>query len=227
MPGASFASTQRDIDRAIQLAPESVTVYQLEIPLNTPLYRSMLEDELAPDNASWAGKRESLHFCFARLEEAGYAVRSAYASVRDPIKHLFVYQDEQYRGADLLGLGLASFSYIDGMHFQNRTSLAKYAEDIRRGERPIERAYMLNDEERMIREFILQLKLGSIESSYFRNKFGVDIVDRFAQPIEHLRQHGWLTYDDCGVRLTRDGLLQVDRLIPMFYLPKHKNLRYS
>ena len=35
--------------------------------------------------------------------------------------------------------------------------------------------YELNDEERMIREFILQLKLGYVPRSYFQDKFGVNV----------------------------------------------------
>ena len=37
--------------------------------------------------------------------------------LRDPERHRFVYQDAQYRGNDLLGIGVSSFSYLDGTTF--------------------------------------------------------------------------------------------------------------
>ena len=91
------------------MAPESVTIYQLEIPHNTPLYRA-LRNGTGEAPASWKVKRERLKEGFARLEAAGYTLRSAYTAVRDPARHHFIYQDEQYRGADLLGLGASAFS---------------------------------------------------------------------------------------------------------------------
>ena len=48
----------------------------------------------------------------------------------------------------------------------------------RRGELPLGRAYRPTDEERMIRELVLQLKRGSIRPAYFADKYGVDIARR-------------------------------------------------
>src|SRR5690606_40692494 len=42
------------------------------------------------------------------------------------------------------------------------------------GRMPVKRALKTTEEERMIREFILQMKLGRVKASYFRDKFGVD-----------------------------------------------------
>jgi oxygen-independent coproporphyrinogen-3 oxidase len=101
------------------------------------------------------------------LEAAGYTVRSAYAAVRDPVRHRFVYQDAQYHGADLLGIGASAFSYLAGTHHQNQTDFDAYVETVSNGEFPILRAHALSAEERLIREFVLQLKLGGVDASYF------------------------------------------------------------
>jgi oxygen-independent coproporphyrinogen-3 oxidase len=37
------------------------------------------------------------------------------------------------------------------------------------------------EEERMIREFILQMKLGRVSQQYFRDKFRVSVIERFGQ----------------------------------------------
>ena len=90
---------------------------------------------------------------------------------------------EQYRGADLVGLGLSSFSYVAGFHFQNTTSPRGYAEAIDEQRLPIVRGHRLDPEEQMVREFVLQLKLGGISRSYFLEKFHVDPLQRFARSI--------------------------------------------
>jgi oxygen-independent coproporphyrinogen-3 oxidase len=73
----------------------------------------------------------------------------------------------------------------------------------------------------MIRELILQMKLGHVRDQYFKSKFGVRIQERFAVPVNMLRDRGFLTTDADSLRLTRDGLLQVDRLLYEFFLPEH------
>jgi len=227
LPGESEASLAATLDAVIEMAPDSVTVYQTEIPHNTPLYRAESAGSLPTPVPNWTAKRARLAQAFARLEEAGYVVRSAYSAVRDPQKHRFVYQDRQYRGADLIGLGVASFSYLSGRHHQNRGSYEAYVAGVAAGELPIDRAYALSDEERLIREFVLQLKLGRLETAYFTEKFGVDVIERFSVPLRCCADRGWLTCDDGGVTLSRDGLLHVDRFLPMFYRSEHRDVRYS
>ena len=151
----------------------------------------------------------------------------AYAAVRDSQRHHFVYQDAQYRGADLLGIGLSSFSYLAGTHFQNMVDRGLYLETVFQGEFPILRAHRLGAEERLIREVILQLKLGQLDRAYFAGKFAVDIVEHLDRPLHRLADCGYLAIDQGGVRVTRDGLVRIDRLVKEFYLPQHRRVRYS
>ena len=73
----------------------------------------------------------------------------------------------------------------------------------------------------MIRELILQMKLGSVEAAYFRDKFGVDILERFDEQLGHIQEEGFLNVEDRRIVLTRDGLLCVDNLLHDFFLPQH------
>jgi oxygen-independent coproporphyrinogen-3 oxidase len=214
------------VRRAIELAADSVTIYQLEIPRNTTLYRR-LHDPVQIALTGWTVKRRRLTTAFAMLEAAGYSLRSAYAAVRDPVHVGFVYQDAQYRGADLLGLGLASFSYLRGLHFQNLSRLDDYVACLASGKLPFARGYALSVEEQMVREFIMQLKLGMVERDYFRRKFGVDVVERMGAIVAILARRGWMQIEDGTIRLTRQGLVRADRLLPAFYLPTHRDRPYA
>ncbi|MDP6449191.1 MAG: coproporphyrinogen-III oxidase family protein [Lentisphaeria bacterium] len=226
MIGESDRSFVSSLERVIGMNVPSVTIYQLEIPLNTPLFRLHRQGRLqAPDD--WHVKRARLARGFEMLEAAGYHVRSGYTAVRDPERHQFVYQDAQYHGADLLGIGVSSFSYLGGIHCQNVTSLDEYHERLAAGRLPAGRAYVLNVREQLTREFILQLKLGSVDCEALRGKFDIDAIDHFARPLEQLAAAGYLQRRDNEVVLTRQGLLRVDRLLPEFYAPEHQDLRYS
>ncbi|HVM48366.1 MAG TPA: hypothetical protein VMU04_10080, partial [Candidatus Acidoferrum sp.] len=76
-------------------------------------------------------------------------------------------------------------------------------------------------------EIVLQFKLGQISRAYFQKKFGVDVASRFADTLGDLQAEGFLVTDGDAVRLTRDGLLQVDRLVHEFFLPEHRAARYA
>ncbi|MBI4472400.1 MAG: coproporphyrinogen III oxidase family protein, partial [Acidobacteria bacterium] len=135
--GETEESFHRSLERLIRLAPDSVTIYQLEIPHNTPLYRALRDTKLVHPLPDWSLKRERLARGFSRLEVEGYTVRSAYTAVRDPRRHAFVYQDRQYRGADLLGIGVSSFSYIAGWNQQNLASFESYLNTVSQDELPL------------------------------------------------------------------------------------------
>ena len=76
--------------------------------------------------------------------------------MKDKSKTGFVYRDRLWAGADLLSLGVASFGQIGGTHYQNKHDFAPYVESLQNGELPVYRALTPTDDERLIREFILQ-----------------------------------------------------------------------
>ncbi len=201
--GETEQSFRKSLERIIEMKPNSVTIYQMEIPQNTPLYRALRDGSLESELTTWSVKRARLGHAFTQLEQAGYTIRSAYTAVRDPEQNRFLYQYDQYHDADLLGIGVASFSYLAGVHYQNITSLEEYLTSLSSDRLPLHRAYPLDDDERLVREFVLQLKLGQIEARYFRDKFDVEICQRFAEPLQRLVSQGWLTVNHHGVSLTR------------------------
>ena len=223
--GETEESFRNSLQEVISMNPDSITFYQLEIPPNTPLFRALHKQEVAVP-VGWDVKRARLAEAFTALEAEGYSLRSAYAAVRDSTKHRFLYQELQYRGADLIGSGLASFSYVAGTHYQNVASLREYHERLASGRLPYHRGYILSAEDQAVREFILQLKLGQVATESFQHKFGMDIAEQFADPLQRFSEAGWLVVDERGVTLTRQGLLRVDRMLPEFYPTRHKDVSY-
>jgi oxygen-independent coproporphyrinogen III oxidase len=230
MLGETEANWQSCVEKTLALDPDSVTIYQMELPYNTTISSDLLKGtgRFEDPVANWATKRRWVDQAFAALEEAGYHVGSAYTAAKDEAKTRFVYRDRLWEGADLVGLGVASFGHVSGVHMQNLDTWESYGAAVGRGEVPLGRAYRPTDEERMIRELVLQLKRGSIRPSYFRAKYGVDVLSRFKEAIASLQADRFLAQaDEDGVRLTRSGLLRVDVLLPRFFLPAHAGIRYT
>ena len=230
MLGETEENWQDCIRKTLALDPDSVTIYQMELPFNTTISGDIIKQtgQFEDTVATWATKRRWVKEAFAALEAAGYTVGSAYTAVKDPSRTRFIYRDRLWQGADLAPLGVASFGHINGVHLQNLDKWEDYSAAIAAGEIPLGRAYHPSDEERMIREFVLQLKKGALAPSYFREKYGVDPLVRFRDGLQVLDKSGYLAgATDDRIALTRDGLMRVDVLLPNFFLPAHAGIRYT
>jgi oxygen-independent coproporphyrinogen-3 oxidase len=230
MLGETEENWRTCVETTLRLAPDSVTIYQMELPFNTTISGDLLKgtSRFAQPLADWATKRRWVREAFETLQSAGYHIGSAYTATKDPARTRFVYRDRLWQGADLAGLGVASFGHINGVHMQNLDTWETYSAAVHKGEIPLSRAYRPTDEERMIRELVLQFKLGSIRPGYFRDKYGINVLSRFREQLDSLQSAGFLTAaSDQLVSLSREGLLRVDALLPGFFLPQHVNIRYT
>ena len=218
------------VRRTLDLAPDSVTIYQMELPFNTTISADILKGagRFSGQLSPWDTRRRWVQEAFEALERAGYHVGSAYTAVKDPSRVTFVYRDALWQGADLAGLGVASFGHVSGVHMQNLDTWETYSAALERGEIPLARAYRPTPEERLIRELVLQLKRGSIRPSYFRDKYQVNVLERFRDQWASLDADGFLQAQGPDrMTLTRAGLLRVDALLRRFFLPEHTSIRYT
>jgi oxygen-independent coproporphyrinogen-3 oxidase len=231
MLGETDANWEACIQRTLDLEPDSVTIYQMELPFNTTISADLLKgtNQFEQSVATWDTRRRWVSQAFEALESAGYTIGSAYTAVKDPSRTKFIYRDRLWQGADLAALGVASFGHLNGVHVQNLDSWESYLGALDLGELPLGRAYRPTADERVIRETILQLKRGSIKPSYFKQKFGVDVRRRFTDAWRSLADDGWLAKnsDEDRIALTRDGLMRVDMLLTRFFLPQHVGVRYT
>jgi oxygen-independent coproporphyrinogen-3 oxidase len=217
------------VRRTIELAPSSVTIYQMELPFNTVYSKDILGGVIETPVADWPTKRGWVDWAFDQLEGAGYSVSSAYTMVRNPDQVNFSYRDNLWRGSDLLATGIASFGHISGVHYQNHPEWEPYCSTLEAGQLPLGRGMKISPHQRLVREMILQLKKGYLDVGYFRDKFGVDIVDLWRNEWMAHHEEGLLTIDEDGgrIELTRDGLLRADSLLPAFFEPQFQGVRYT
>ena len=229
MLGETWESWKRSVEETIDADPDSVTIYQMELPHNAKFSRQLAAGEIDTPFATWAEKREWQRYAFERLGEAGYEQSSAYTVVKRGQTEPFVYRDALWHGSDMLGTGVASFGHLAGVHLQNVADWNGYLESLEAGFLPLGRGYQTSESERLTREMILQMKLGRLDTSSFRAKFGVDVLERFAPAWAELEAREMLSVDREAerVELSTAGLLRVDSLLPAFYDPRYRGARYT
>ena len=228
MVGETRENWEYNIRRAIELSPDSVTIYQLELPYNTVYSKDILGNQVEIPVADWPTKRDWVSYAFDEFLKAGYHVNSAYTVVKDPEKVNFSYRDNLWHGSDLLATGIASFGHVSGVHYQNKPEWDDYVGDLlERNELPLGRAFEPTSYQLLIREMILQLKKGRISANYFQEKFDVDILQEWSEVWGQYSEDGFVEIDGREIRLTRGGLLRADGLLPAFFESHHQGGRYT
>jgi oxygen-independent coproporphyrinogen-3 oxidase len=217
MMGESEDRWRETVRRALELEPDSVTIYQMELPYNTLISQDMIKNGIESPIADWPMKRRWVDYAFEQFQQAGFRVASAYtlATTKKPCR--FIYTDALWHGGDMIGLGVSSFSHFGGVNYQNARNLEEYVRLLDTDQLQLWRALPLTPKQRLVREMILQLKTGLLDTGYFHDKFGVDVWREFQPVYERLETGEFLKRNNGKVELTRRGLLQVDHLLGEFF----------
>ena len=227
MVGETDANWQRCIDKTIEMQPDNITIYQMELPFNTVYSKEMREMGVQSPVADWPTKRRWVSEAMDRLISVGYHVSSGNELVKNTATDHFIYRDNVWRGCDLIATGVSSFGHFQGVHYQNLDHIEDYMETVGRGELPINRALTPTPHQLLIRELVLLMKEGQVSLGRLNQKYGVNVQQEFATAFSNQQAAGYLTVDGDQLKLTRKGLLQVDSLLPEYFEPQHRAVRYT
>jgi oxygen-independent coproporphyrinogen-3 oxidase len=229
MVGESWENWKENVRRTLDLSPDSITIYQMELPFNTVYSKDLLSGQTAQSPvADWPTKRGWVRYAFEEFQANGYSMNSAYTAIKDTGKVSFSYRDNLWRGSDLLATGIASFGHASGVHYQNLAEWDQYVPSLlEKGELPLGRAYAPTPRQQLIREMILQLKSGRLGIDYFAKKFGVRIDQVWHSVWESYCQEGWAEFLPGRIQLTMEGMLRADALLPAFFEPEYQGVRYT
>lgn len=227
MIGETDDNWRNCVERVKGMAPDNITIYQMELPFNTLISKDMREHGITSPVANWATKRRWVSDAMDTLQAAGYHISSGNELVRDPQKDRFVYRDNLFRGSDIVCAGVSSFGHFQGVHYQNVDGIDDYLSIVEGGALPINRAMRPTAHQRLIREFVLQMKEGRVATALLREKFGVDPTVEFSEALANQQAKGYLEVQGDDVVLTRRGLLQVDSLLTEYFEPQHRAVRYT
>ena len=219
MVGDTFDSWRQTVEKTLALEPDSITIYQMELPFNTVFVKDARDGGGQTPVADWPTKRAWVDWAFNRCLQQGYAISSGYTLVRDPARVHFRYRDMLWEGSDLVALGVASFGHLSGIHYQNATHWDDYLAAVEAGRLPIHRGLVPTRRELLIRELVLGLKRGRLDVGRLARKFGVDPLVEWAAVWHSLAADGFLEAVQPAPILSRVGLLQVDSLLPRFFDP--------
>jgi oxygen-independent coproporphyrinogen-3 oxidase len=227
MMGETEEKWREAVRRAIELEPDSVTIYQMELPYNTTISRDILNKGIESPIAGWSAKRRWLDYAFEQFLAHDYEIAGTDIVATKKKTCRFIYRDALWHGGDMIGIGVSSFSHFGGVNFQNAHNFEEYVRILNEDRLPLLRAVSLTPKQRLIREMVLQLKTGALDTSYFSRKFGVDVWSEFRPVYERLEEKSLLERHNGDIVLTRSGHLEVDSFLPDFFEPELRTVRYA
>jgi oxygen-independent coproporphyrinogen-3 oxidase len=122
---------------------------------------------------------------------------------------------------DMLAAGVSGIGDVCGAFAQNVKKLSTYYEALDAGRFPIERGYVLDDDDKLRRYVITELMCNfRLEKERVRERFGVDFDDYFAAELRELEQgpvaHGFLELGEGQLDITPRGRLFIRNVCMSF-----------
>ncbi|TXD35686.1 oxygen-independent coproporphyrinogen III oxidase [Lujinxingia vulgaris] len=114
-------------------------------------------------------------------------------------------------GVDIYGFGMSSISQIGGLYLQNPKELPEYLERTRQDDFPIHRAYLLSEDDRIRRAWIMALMCQArVDFQTSSEELGVDVAEYFKTELQELAPmavDGLVKLDAKGLTVTERGRL--------------------
>lgn len=197
----SFVNT---LNKVIELEPEHVSLYALQLEEGTPMYKMQNELTFPDDDEQFEMYCEAVR----RLKKAGiepYEISNFSIDGYESIHNIKYWLGDEY-----LGLGVAAHSYFNGERFEATKNIKTYvyAMELVKKKIPIYVSYEKIDKEEAAKEFFeLGMRLyEGIERAEFEEKFGPELAAMYLDPLNDYVEDGYVKIANGIYAFTEKGM---------------------
>lgn len=214
LPGQKLSRWQRNIDQALELDPEHLSFYLLEVHSGTPLAEHIRrgiqpqpDDDLAGVMYDWMLERATQagyeHYEISNLSRPGFYSQ---------------HNVKYWTAAPYYGFGCSAHSYDgESRRWSNHRDVLKYVELIESGEPAVvDEQQLSNEDVRAEAVFLGMRMMQGVDLRRYRESFGVDLRDEHAEDLDRFCKAGLVEFDGDLVRLTRTGALLSNEVFAAF-----------
>ncbi len=214
LPGQTIDDWRRNLDEAVKLHPEHLSLYLLEVHEGTPLAEHIRRGiQPKPDEDLAA---EMYELMVERTASAGYKQYeiSNFSQPGFESRH-----NSKYWTCDAVyGFGCSAHSY-DGnrLRWSNERDASVYIDLVESGKTPIVDTTPLSENDVRSESVFLGLRLlRGMDLVEYRRRFGLDLRKENADDIARLLDAGLIDIDNDLLRLTRHGALLSNEVFSAF-----------
>ncbi len=203
LPGETLAMLQSDIDEALALAPDHISIYGLQLEEGTAFWKQHEMGRLdLPDDATTEAMYDLMTTALPAHGYERYEISNFAKPGFESRHNLGYWQDKPY-----LGLGAAAHSYLDGVRYENTKDIAAYIDAIEHGtlprtqEEPATRAIQMEEF-----AFLALRTATGIDKAAFKRRFATPLSAVYADAIERMKAKGLIEETETHIRLTAQGM---------------------
>lgn len=214
MIGDTAPQFMETVNRLVELKPENITIYKMQMYYNSTLYKKYHNS-----NIYWASDAEEAEMAkeaYQYILGSGYEFADNF-SFRMNKKCEHIHRTGTWSGEDMIGVGLSSHSCVGNIIYQNENDLKEYFDRVNAGKKPISRAYEFSIYEAMIRHLIFGIKSCSYKLSSFNDRFGCNIEKIFMSEINYLKEQQWVVEKEDMLHATLQGALYSDDIVRLLF----------
>lgn len=214
LPEQTLAGWERNLDEALSLQPEHLSLYLLEVHEGTPLAAQLARGMWAsPDDDLAAEMYRQLIYRTACAGYEHYEI-SNFCLPGYQSRHNTKY----WLRAPVYGFGCAAHSYDGGeLRWSNTRDVLAYTELIEQGKDTVVENVTLDEHERKAEAVFLKLRLlEGINLEEHRIEFGEDLRHEYASELARLSEAGLVELRDDVLRLTSSGALLSNEVLSLF-----------
>jgi oxygen-independent coproporphyrinogen-3 oxidase len=219
LPEQSLADWQFNLDEALMLEPEHLSLYLLEVKESTQLYAQIKrglqatpDDDLAADMYRMISETTQNHG-YEHYEISNFARVFDREISRFRSKHNLKY----WTGAPFYGVGCGAHAYDGRARWTNLLKTSAYIESVEATGLAIAERHDLSEEDRATEALFMGLRLKEgVSLSEFRSKYGVDVLERFGSDLPRLAEAGLIETRGGRLSLTSAGRLLSNEVFVSF-----------
>ncbi len=208
LAGETQKTWNETIETAINTKVHNITVYRMEIYLNTEFFQKSVRKKVL-QLPTETQELELMKIAINKFTASNYKPWCFFTFSRNG-EYQHQYATNLWKGQDCLALGPSGFGILTPYNYQNSNELDSYLEYIKQDQLPIIRAHRLTSKDLMVRDLLLGMKLSRFSRQHFANRHGFDLCDAFPQAIAELHAQNFILLEDDVITLTSRGILYGD-----------------
>ncbi|MCX6376728.1 MAG: radical SAM family heme chaperone HemW, partial [Armatimonadetes bacterium] len=217
IPGQTLESWSETLDKALDLAPEHVSLYSLTVEEGTPFHAMQVEGRLTlPGDDLEADMYEEAIRVLTGAGFEHYEI-SNFARPGFRCRHNITY----WRNEPYFGFGAGAASLLNGTRSTNVSDPEEYIIRVEAGQDPKACEERLTGKAAMGETMFLGLRmLQGVDIESFARRYGVTAQEVFFEEIADLAERGLIEESDGAIRLTPRGLLLANDVFAEFVCPE-------
>lgn len=213
LPNQTLQNWEDNLNKALDLNPEHLSLYLLEIHEATPLAEQIRSKRQPLPDEDLAA--EMYELMLEKVAKSGYQQYeiSNFSKPNFESRH----NSKYWLCEPVLAFGVSAHSFDGKTRWANERDTNKYVQLIESGKSPIVEKNEL-DKAQVAGEFaFLRLRLTKgLNLEEYKSRFGIDLIKKYAEDLKHLTEAELIEFENNHLKLTKKGMVYSNEVFAVF-----------